>query len=113
MIAAAAFPKFARGEFADLPGRKALVPGNHDHHLWELSREQAAEKFLRSGAPLAEAPERSAVLLDLDGVLAIPRAAEAEVLRLALEKARGEKAVGKAIAGGMSASEAWRKFGIM
>lgn len=50
---------------------------------------------------------------DLDGVLAIPRAAEDEVLRLALEKARGEKAVAKAIAGGMSASEAWKKFGIM
>jgi Calcineurin-like phosphoesterase len=33
-----------------------FLPGNHDHHLWELSREQAVERFLRSGAPLAEAP---------------------------------------------------------
>ena len=50
---------------------------------------------------------------DMDGVLAIPHAAEDEVLRLALEKARGEKKVAKAIQDGMSASEAWKTFGIM
>ena len=50
---------------------------------------------------------------DLDGVCVIPRAAEHDVFRLALEKARGEKLVAKAIREGMSAVEAFRKFGIM
>lgn len=50
---------------------------------------------------------------DLDGVLVIPRMAEEEALRRALEKARGEKVVRKAIEGGMSAVEAFRHYGIM
>ena len=50
---------------------------------------------------------------DLDGVCIIPRKAEADVFRLALEKARGEKLVGKAICDGMSAVDAFAKFGIM
>ena len=50
---------------------------------------------------------------DIDGVCVIPRASEEEVFTKALEKARGEKLVGKAIEGGMSATEAFRKFGIM
>ncbi|MEA2735959.1 MAG: hypothetical protein QOE14_2410 [Humisphaera sp.] len=50
---------------------------------------------------------------DLDGVCVIPRAAEKEVFTAALEKSRGEKLVAKAIREGMSAVEAFRKFGIM
>lgn len=50
---------------------------------------------------------------DLDGVCVIPRGAEAEVFTAAIEKARGEKLVAKAIREGMSAVEAFRKFGIM
>lgn len=50
---------------------------------------------------------------DLEGVLVIPREAEDEIIAGALEKARGEKAVAKAIKGGMSAVEAFAKFGIM
>lgn len=50
---------------------------------------------------------------DLDGVLVVPRAVEAEVISRALEKARGEKVVRKAIEGGMSATEAFGKFGIL
>ena len=46
-------------------------------------------------------------------VLVIPRDAEAEVVRLALEKVRGDKLVAKAIRDGMSAVEAFRTFGIM
>lgn len=58
--------------------------------------------------------EPGAILFgDIDGVVAIPRAAEAETLRLAFEKARGEKRVAKAIGEGMSTVEAWNKFGIM
>jgi regulator of RNase E activity RraA len=50
---------------------------------------------------------------DLDGVCIVPRAAEDDVFRLALEKARGEQLVAKAIRDGMSAVEAFRTFGIM
>ena len=50
---------------------------------------------------------------DLDGVCVIPRAAEQDVFTAALEKARGEKLVAKAIREGMSAVDAFRKFGIM
>jgi regulator of RNase E activity RraA len=50
---------------------------------------------------------------DLDGVVIIPRALEAEVVQKSLEQARGEKVVRKAIEGGMSATEAFRTFGIL
>lgn len=50
---------------------------------------------------------------DLDGVCVIPQQHETEVFRLAVEKARGEKTVRKAIEGGMSATEAYRQFGIL
>ena len=50
---------------------------------------------------------------DVDGVLVIPRAAEDEVLEKAMEKASGEKKVREAIEGGMSATEAFRVFGIL
>ena len=50
---------------------------------------------------------------DVDGVLVVPREAEEEIFMGAIEKARGEKLVGKAIEDGMSASEAFKKFGIM
>lgn len=50
---------------------------------------------------------------DVDGVLVVPREAEAEIFTGAIEKARGEKLVQKAIEAGMSASDAFRKFGIM
>ena len=50
---------------------------------------------------------------DLDGVCIVPRPAERDVFTKALEKARGEKLVAKAIREGMSAVEAFRKFGIM
>ena len=50
---------------------------------------------------------------DVDGVLVVPQAAEEEVFRLALEKARGEQLVRQAIEGGMGAAEAFKTFGIM
>lgn len=50
---------------------------------------------------------------DIDGVCVIPRKAEQDVFRAALEKARGEKLVAKAIREGMGAVEAFEKFGIM
>jgi regulator of RNase E activity RraA len=50
---------------------------------------------------------------DLDGVVIIPRALENEVITRALEKARGEKVVRREIENGMSATEAFRTFGIL
>jgi regulator of RNase E activity RraA len=50
---------------------------------------------------------------DLDGVLAVPKEAEQEVFAKALEKARGEKLVKKALEEGSSAAAAFEKYGIM
>lgn len=50
---------------------------------------------------------------DIDGVLVIPKEIAEEVIELALEKAAGEKLVRKAIEGGMSATDAFAKFGIL
>jgi len=50
---------------------------------------------------------------DRDGVCVIPRRHEEEVFAKAVEKVRGERLVARAIEGGMSSAEAFRKFGIM
>ena len=50
---------------------------------------------------------------DLDGVLVIPRAAEDEAIRRALEKASTENRVRDAIRGGMSTVQAFKTFGVM
>jgi len=53
------------------------------------------------------------IIGDIDGVCVVPQEAESEVFIRALEKARGERMVLKAIQEGMSAVEAWNKYGIM
>lgn len=50
---------------------------------------------------------------DIDGVCVVPRNMEKEIFTCALEKARGEKTVRKAIEDGMGAVEAFAKYGIM
>jgi regulator of RNase E activity RraA len=50
---------------------------------------------------------------DLDGVCIIPRAAEEEVVRKALEKGREESVLERALREGMSATEAFARYGIM
>ena len=50
---------------------------------------------------------------DIDGVLLVPVEVEDEVFTRALEKARGEKLVKKAIEKGSSAVQAFEKYGIM
>jgi regulator of RNase E activity RraA len=50
---------------------------------------------------------------DLDGVCIIPRAAEEEVVRKALEKAREESVLERALREGTSAAEAFARYGIM
>jgi len=50
---------------------------------------------------------------DRDGVLIVPRKVEKEVFQGAIEKARGEQTVKKALQQGMSTVDAFNKFGIM
>ncbi len=50
---------------------------------------------------------------DRDGVLVVPAALVDQVIPAALEKARGEKKVRKAIEEGMSATQAFATFGIL
>ena len=53
------------------------------------------------------------VVGDVDGVCVVPKAAEFDTFMGAIEKARGEKTVKKAIENGMSAREAFERFGIL
>jgi regulator of RNase E activity RraA len=50
---------------------------------------------------------------DTDGVCIVPRSVEKEVFSMALEKAQGERKVLQKIKEGMSAKEAFDKYGIM
>ena len=50
---------------------------------------------------------------DCDGVVIIPSKIHRKVFNMALEKGRGEKLVKKAFADGMSAVDAFEKYGIM
>jgi 4-hydroxy-4-methyl-2-oxoglutarate aldolase len=53
------------------------------------------------------------MLADHDGVVAVPQAAAEETLRLAEEKVSGENLVRKALAEGMTTTEAFANFGIL
>ena len=53
------------------------------------------------------------ILGDMDGVIAIPHLREKEILELSLEKAGKENTVKEAIINGMSATEAWNRFGVL
>jgi regulator of RNase E activity RraA len=53
------------------------------------------------------------ILADHDGVVVVPHAAAEEALRLAEEKVSGENLVRKALAAGMSTTEAFKKYGIL
>lgn len=50
---------------------------------------------------------------DIDGVCVVPKHAEEEVFRLAMEKVSGENEVRNALRSGMSTVDAFKKFGIM
>lgn len=50
---------------------------------------------------------------DMEGVLVVPRNVEREVIDLAVEKAATENKVAEAIRGGMSAREAYDRYGVM
>lgn len=50
---------------------------------------------------------------DLDGVCVVPKAAEVEIFVKAIEKARAEKTVRKALEDGMTAKQAFETYGIL
>jgi 4-hydroxy-4-methyl-2-oxoglutarate aldolase len=53
------------------------------------------------------------VIADADGIVVVPQAAEAEAIAAAWQKVHAENAVRDSIAGGMTATEAFRKFGVL
>ncbi len=53
------------------------------------------------------------VIADVDGIVVVPRAVEAEAIAAAWEKVNAENVVRDAIADGMTAGDAFRKFGVL
>lgn len=53
------------------------------------------------------------VIADIDGIVVVPQAVEAEVVHRAWEKVNAENTVRDAIAGGMTATAAFKKYGIL
>ena len=53
------------------------------------------------------------MIADIDGIVVVPRDVEAEVVRRAWEKVNAENTVRDAIAGGMSATAAFKKYGVL
>jgi len=91
------FPTFSRGRYAQDQGARGKVI---DYRVpIEMGRVRISPGELVFG--------------NLDGICVIPKEAEEEVLQLALEKVRGEQLVRKALEAGMTAVEAFAKYGIM
>ena len=53
------------------------------------------------------------VIADADGIVVVPRAVEAEAIGAAWEKVNAENVVREAIAGGMTATDAFKKYGVL
>ncbi|MBI1879427.1 MAG: RraA family protein, partial [Chloroflexi bacterium] len=53
------------------------------------------------------------VIGDMDGVVVVPRAVEADIFSAALKKARAEKVIKIELEQGMLAAEAFEKYGIL
>ena len=53
------------------------------------------------------------VVADIDGVVVVPQAVEAQVVQAAWNKIHAENEVRAAIAGGMTATEAFKKYGVL
>lgn len=96
-IEAMGFPVFSRGAYAQDQGPRGKVI---DYRTpIEIEGIRIAPGDLLFG--------------DREGVLVIPRAAEAEAVERALEKVRTENKVAEAIRAGMSTVEAFATFGVM
>lgn len=96
-IEALDFPTFGYGAYAQDQGSRGRVV---DYR----SRIEIGQVSIETG---------DIVVGDRDGVCIVPRAREHEVFALALEKARGEKTVRRAIEAGMPSADAFAKYGIM
>ena len=95
-ILAAGFPCFSRGRYAqDQRTRGTVVDFRCSVRIGSVD--------VRPG---------DVIFGDLDGVVVIPQEIEAEVFEGAWSKANGEKRVFEAVKGGMSAQEAWDRYGI-
>jgi len=53
------------------------------------------------------------VIADADGIVVVPRGVEEEAISAAWEKVNAENVVREAIAGGMGAGEAFKKYGVL
>ena len=91
------FPVFSRGPYAQDSGPRMKVA---DFRL----PVEIGQVAVRPG---------DLVFGDVDGVLVIPADRVEEAVSRALEKAAAEKTVRGAIEGGMSATEAFRKYGVL
>lgn len=91
------FPTFARGTYAQDQGARGKVLDFRIPIEIEGVRIQPGDILFG----------------DEDGVLVVPKASEREVFHRAIEKARKEKTVRKAIEGGMTARQAFDEFGIL
>lgn len=96
-ILALNFPTFSRGRFAQD----------------QRPRGQVVDFRAPIGIEDVRVCPGDVVFGDLDGVLVIPRSAEHEAFMRALEKARKENAVKRAVEEGMSSVDAFARFGVM
>ncbi len=97
MVLAQSFPVFSRGRYAQDSGPRTKVV---DYR----SPIEIDGVWISPG---------DLVFGDLDGVVIVPRRHEEEVIEKALEKASRENEVRKDIEGGMSATDAFTKYGIL
>lgn len=96
-ILAMEFPVFCVGRFAqDQKGRGRVIDYRVDVEIGGV-RIQPGDM----------------VIGDIDGVVVVPRAVEAEVFSASLEKARAEKVIKIELEKGMLAAEAFKKYGIL
>lgn len=91
------FPVFARG--------RCVYDSLHRQRVVEIDVDVKIDGVVFSPGDL--------VLADEDGVVVVPRRAEAEVLAAAWKKTHDENVTREAIRQGMKAGEAYRKFGVL
>ena len=83
-----------------LAGKAAIVTGGAKGIGFGIAR-----RFVAEGARV--------VIADVDGIVVVPQAVEAEAINAAWQKVHAENTVREAIAGGMTAAEAFNRFGVL
>jgi regulator of RNase E activity RraA len=91
------WPVFSRGSFAQDAGVRSIVVNFR-------CTIEIGGVIIRPG---------DLIFGDVDGVLVVPRPVEQEAMKLALEKASGEKVARKEIEAGSNTTEVFRKYGIL